>query len=367
MAFFPCYPLNEPAECSQNRSRFTSEVTKHSYEVPSNSLQTVATATFYFSLEDFNEGPFGESQSERQLYLAGSQNRMAQLRYLIGAKGSTGVQPNSGVEGEFATFRSSGTPPCNFGFSTKYRDSETGLNYYGYRYYSANLGRWLGRDPIGTNGGLNIYSFCNNSPTIRFDAFGMRSATAAERVFWLALLGSPPLARKFINNYMDDSGRLIEISESEMTEVGAKISIKQASQFSSKLIELAQSGKDEIDINNLQGDAQATTGRTLGHFYVIFDGTLKGCGAYKWEFDGWITFRDEWDLDPKEREWSNPNNPNNVREPVAEIQTRLGNIFIPGRGFPVFSVSASGSQKESQDEFQWKGTGKIGSPMFEVR
>jgi len=65
------------------------------------------------SLDIQFEGPFGESQSERQPYLAGSQNRMAH--------GSTGVQPNSGVAGEFATFRSSGTPPCNFGFSTKYR------------------------------------------------------------------------------------------------------------------------------------------------------------------------------------------------------------------------------------------------------
>jgi len=33
--------------------------------------------------------------------------------------------------------------------STKYLDKETGLYYYGYRYYSPTLGRWLSRDPIG--------------------------------------------------------------------------------------------------------------------------------------------------------------------------------------------------------------------------
>ena len=38
-------------------------------------------------------------------------------------------------------------------FSTKYHDDETGLVYYGYRYYSPNLGRWLSRDPIGERGG----------------------------------------------------------------------------------------------------------------------------------------------------------------------------------------------------------------------
>lgn len=33
-------------------------------------------------------------------------------------------------------------------FSTKYLDTETDLYYYGYRYYSPELGRWINRDPI---------------------------------------------------------------------------------------------------------------------------------------------------------------------------------------------------------------------------
>ena len=33
-------------------------------------------------------------------------------------------------------------------FSTKYYDAETDLYYYGYRYYSPSLGRWISRDPI---------------------------------------------------------------------------------------------------------------------------------------------------------------------------------------------------------------------------
>ena len=35
-----------------------------------------------------------------------------------------------------------------FRFSSKILDTETGLTYYNYRYYSPELGRWLSRDPI---------------------------------------------------------------------------------------------------------------------------------------------------------------------------------------------------------------------------
>ena len=51
-------------------------------------------------------------------------------------------------------------------FSTKYFDHETGLYYYGYRYYSPVLMRWLNRDPIGEDGGLNLHSAAKKQPTI---------------------------------------------------------------------------------------------------------------------------------------------------------------------------------------------------------
>ena len=59
-----------------------------------------------------------------------------------------------------------------FRFSTKYHDDETGLVYYGYRYYSPELGRWLRRDPIGERGGLNLYGFVRNAPLRYVDPFG---------------------------------------------------------------------------------------------------------------------------------------------------------------------------------------------------
>jgi RHS repeat-associated protein len=60
-----------------------------------------------------------------------------------------------------------------FTFSTKRLDPATGLVYYGYRYYLPNLARWLTRDPIGEEGGVNLYGFVQNNPINLFDPWGL--------------------------------------------------------------------------------------------------------------------------------------------------------------------------------------------------
>lgn len=59
-----------------------------------------------------------------------------------------------------------------FRYSTKYFDRETGFYYYGKRYYSPALRRWLTRDPIGENGGLNLYGFCTGNSVSTYDILG---------------------------------------------------------------------------------------------------------------------------------------------------------------------------------------------------
>ena len=59
-----------------------------------------------------------------------------------------------------------------FRFSTKYYDQETDLLYFGQRYYSPSLGRFISPDPIGTEGGLNLYAFVGNNPINDVDPVG---------------------------------------------------------------------------------------------------------------------------------------------------------------------------------------------------
>jgi RHS repeat-associated protein len=69
-----------------------------------------------------------------------------------------------------------GTPYTDalpFHFSSKFTDPESGLNYYGYRFYDPKEGRWLGRDPVSERGGNNIYGFVFNRSTSRIDYLGL--------------------------------------------------------------------------------------------------------------------------------------------------------------------------------------------------
>jgi RHS repeat-associated protein len=54
-----------------------------------------------------------------------------------------------------------------------YYDSETGFYYCLQRYYDPANGRWLTEDPIGYEGGLNLYGYCGNSPVGSVDASGL--------------------------------------------------------------------------------------------------------------------------------------------------------------------------------------------------
>ena len=61
----------------------------------------------------------------------------------------------------------------SFGFSTKYHDRETGMVGYQQRVYLPDLGRWLNRDPIEEEGGVNLYGFCENRPHADLDSLGL--------------------------------------------------------------------------------------------------------------------------------------------------------------------------------------------------
>ena len=58
-------------------------------------------------------------------------------------------------------------------YATKYYDVETGLYYWGLRYYDPITAQWTSRELLGENVSLNLYAYCHNDPVNRVDRLGL--------------------------------------------------------------------------------------------------------------------------------------------------------------------------------------------------
>jgi len=96
-------------------------------------------------------------------------------------------------------------------FSTKQFDAETGLGYWGYRYYSPTLGRWISRDPLSQSLGPNEYSYTHNSATITVDALGLTDWAKAAAYYWKLYRAltdeGAPFARELMWHYAFGNGQ----------------------------------------------------------------------------------------------------------------------------------------------------------------
>ena len=71
-----------------------------------------------------------------------------------------------------ATVKGSVTP--TFQYAGYYAHQGSGLNLTWYRSYDPVIGRWQARDPIGEEGGINLYGYVGNEPTIMIDSLGLQ-------------------------------------------------------------------------------------------------------------------------------------------------------------------------------------------------
>lgn len=69
--------------------------------------------------------------------------------------------------------KTSGDLDADFGFTGHYYHASSGLNLTLYRLYDANMGRWLSRDPIAEQDGLNLYGYVKGNPGNFIDPLGL--------------------------------------------------------------------------------------------------------------------------------------------------------------------------------------------------
>ena len=109
-------------------------------------------------------------------------------------------------------------------FSAKEKDTETGLSYFGARYYSSDLSIWLSVDPMSDKyPSLSPYAYCANDPVKLMDPNGEKvlptsafQNSAYNRVFQ-KLSQTNKTYQSLISNYQDDSHDFILDYSTEYT------------------------------------------------------------------------------------------------------------------------------------------------------
>jgi RHS repeat-associated protein len=74
-----------------------------------------------------------------------------------------------------ASVHPSSTIVNNFRFPGQYYDQETGLHYNYFRYYNPQTGRYITPDPLGLEGGINLFLYAGANPLRWIDLWGLDS------------------------------------------------------------------------------------------------------------------------------------------------------------------------------------------------
>lgn len=114
--------------------------------------------------------------------LTDSKGRMRECyRYSAFGEPEKEISPKTGIINKFLDRKGPTGNPWRL--SSKRLDPETGFIYFGMRYYSPKIGRWVTTDPKGYQAGPNYYAYVLNEPLLHIDLYGLETA-------WINSFGS---------------------------------------------------------------------------------------------------------------------------------------------------------------------------------
>jgi len=76
-----------------------------------------------------------------------------------------------------------------YAFTGRRLDLESALMQYRNRYYSAEVGRFMSRDPSGYNDGRNLYPYIGDHPRNGLDPLGLWAVSETHEARWISLVG----------------------------------------------------------------------------------------------------------------------------------------------------------------------------------
>ena len=167
-------------------------------------------------------------------------------------------------------------------FSAKEKDSETGLSYFGSRYYSSDLSIWLSVDPMASKyPSLSPYVYCANNPVKLVDPdgeiIGEVDEASQKKIEALTTKGSSDYNRAFARKYnqlakSNKTYNFIEASEEQIT------TIKRGG------IEINENGSYDI-ISSEGGERTTQEGGFSKKYATLFEETFHACEFDKGKLD----------------------------------------------------------------------------------
>ena len=140
-----------------------------------------------------------------------------------------------------------------------------GLYYYGKRYYSPAWRRWLTRDPIGEEGGANLYGFCGNAPSWLYDIFGLSCKAGTYNVLRLGTWEKP------MANGMSSNPGLFDHGDSLLSSIGTLGNLMSLSSLSPSSLANFQSFVDAM-----AGKGMAPNADVIARLRELYDRLKRG-------------------------------------------------------------------------------------------
>ena len=104
-----------------------------------------------------------------------------------------------------------GTIASRFGYTGREHDPDTGLMYYRARWYDSASGRFISEDPIGFEGGINLYGYVDNDPINLVDPDGLQKKRRGNAVPKSAKLSES--AKRRLQIAMDEVGKILDSNQ----------------------------------------------------------------------------------------------------------------------------------------------------------
>ncbi len=100
-----------------------------------------------------------------------TRDHLNSIRELDDSSGTAQATYNYDLYGQ--TIKLSGSLASDFQYAGYYQHASSGLHVTSNRLMNSSIARWINRDPIAENGGINLYAYVRNNPANNTDPSGL--------------------------------------------------------------------------------------------------------------------------------------------------------------------------------------------------